>query len=192
MRTPVVTHLVVLSMIAWNAAQPPHALAQMQQPATEAGDSKQPANLKKEQIEKKVEEIKGKIDENETAKKASAGILKPIYDLAESISTPYVHWIAFALMMTGVVSFALQLVIGKLLLLAQLSFRITEILSDALGLAISLMGLVLATQAATENSTFVQSPASVISATAVGVLLGILFFYWGYQQESRAAQKKEK
>ena len=61
----------------------------------------------------------------------SAGILKPIYALAEYFSFPAFHWIAFAIMVAGVVSFALQLVLAKLVVLSKGSVSIKEILSDA-------------------------------------------------------------
>jgi hypothetical protein len=96
------------------------------------------------------------------------------------------HWAAFAIMATGVVSYALQLVIGKLVVLSRLGFSPAEILSDALGLAISLVGLVLTTQAAAENSTFTQSPAAVLSATATGLVCGFIFYRWGQSQEVQA------
>jgi len=139
-------------------------------------------------ISKTISETKKQIDENETAQEAAAGILRPIYQLAESLSFPAFHWIAFALMVTGVVSFALQLVIGKLVMLSRMHFSLMEILNDAVGLAINLLGLVLTTQAATQNSTFPASPAAVLSATAVGALLGLIFYFWGQSQEIRAAR----
>ncbi len=126
------------------------------------------------------------IDENETAQEASSSILNPIYQLAEMFSFPAFHWIAFALMVTGVVSFALQLVLAKLVVLSKLGLSLTEILSDALGLVISVVGLVLTTQAATENSRFTASPFAVLSATAAGVVVGFIFYLWGQSQEVQA------
>lgn len=134
----------------------------------------------------KVDEVAEKIDESERAKEVSAGILRPIYLLAEYLSFPAVHWLAFAIMATGVVTFALQLVLGKLVVLAKAGFSFTEILSDMLGLAISVVGLVLTTQAAVENSNFTQSPAAVLSASGVGVVLGFIFYLWGQRQEIQA------
>ncbi|MCA9080693.1 MAG: hypothetical protein KDA58_09050, partial [Planctomycetaceae bacterium] len=128
------------------------------------------------------------VDQNETAQEVSAGILQPIYLLAEACAAPTFYWSAFTLMMVGVVSYALQLVLGKLALLARLRFSLTETLSDALGLCISLIGLVLTTQAATENSTFTQSPAAVLSATLVGALVGFVFYRWGQDLEVRATK----
>jgi hypothetical protein len=92
-------------------------------------------------------------------------------------------------MAAGVVSFALQLVLTKLLLLAQLKMNLAEILSDALGLLISLVGLVLTTQAATQNSTFTASPAAVVSSAAVGLLAGFVFYIWGQRLELRATSR---
>lgn len=147
-----------------------------------------------EETRETVEEIAEDVDQSETAQEASAGILKPIYSLAEVLSFPAFHWVAFMLMAAGVVGFALQLVFAKLVVLSKMSLSITEILSDALGLAISLFGLVLTTQAAAENSTFTQSPAAVLSATVLGVLVGFLHYRWGQAQEVQAVvgRKHEK
>lgn len=135
-----------------------------------------------------VDKVAKEVDESETAKEASAGLLQAIYDLAEAMSFSAFHWVAFAVMATGVVSFALQLVLGKLVVLTKGGFSLTAILADALGLVVSLVGLVLTTQAATENSDFTQSPAAVLSAAAVGVIAGFLFYLWGQRQEIEAAK----
>ncbi len=140
-----------------------------------------------EEAKKKVQEIATQVDQSPKAKEISAGILQPIYQLAEQLSFPFFHWLAFAVMATGVVSYALQLVLGKLVVLMKMGFSPTEILSDAHGLVISLVGLVLTTQAAAENSTFTQSPFAVISAAAVGVVVGFIFYRWGQAQEVQAA-----
>lgn len=132
------------------------------------------------------------VDESEQAKEVSAGILKPIYQLAEAISFPAFHWIAFSLMVTAVVSFALQLTLGKLMVLARLGFSLSEILSDALGLTVSVVGLVLTTQAAAENSSFTSTASAVLSATAVGVVAGFVFYLWGQRQELQAAEGRKR
>ncbi|MDX1970335.1 MAG: hypothetical protein SFV23_24405 [Planctomycetaceae bacterium] len=138
--------------------------------------------------EQTADELKQTVDASPQAQEITAGILDPIYKFAELLAHPAIHWFAFALMATGVVSFALQLVIGKLVVLTRMHFSMTEVLGDALGLVISLIGLVLTTQAAAENSSFTQSPASVLSATGVGVVLGVIFYWWGQKQELRAAR----
>jgi len=138
-----------------------------------------------------VTEIAEKVNQDDRAQKVSAGILDHIYQLAERLSFPMYHWVAFALMVSGVISFALQLTLGKLFVLAKLSISPSEILADAQGLVISLVGLVLTTQAAAENSTFTQSPASVLSATAVGAVVGYLFYRWGKAQELAAADGRK-
>jgi hypothetical protein len=94
-------------------------------------------------------------------------------------------------MVTGVVSFALQLTLGKLVVLSRASFSPSEILSDLLGLAVSLIGLVLTTQAATENSTFTASAFAVISSTCVGAIVGLLFYVWGQRQELQAVEGRK-
>lgn len=135
--------------------------------------------------------IAEKVNQDARAQEVSAGILKQIYVLAEKMESPSFYWMAFGLMVAGVVSFALQLVLGKLLVLAKMSLSLTEIMSDVLGLAISLVGLVLTTQAAAQNSTFTTSPAAVLSATAVGAVLGFFFFRWGTAQELSAADGRK-
>lgn len=132
------------------------------------------------------------VDKSTTAKKVTAGILDPIYVIAESLSFEAFHWIAFTLMTAGVVSYALQLVIGKLVVLTRLYFSLGEVLSDLLGLVISVLGLVLTTQAAAENSQFTQSPALVLSAAIAGALVGLQFYLWGQSQELAAARGSAK
>jgi predicted cation transporter len=132
------------------------------------------------------------VNKNEQANEVSAGILKPIYRLAEVFSFPTFYWIAFALMVAGVVSFALQLTLGKLVVLARLGFCLTEILSDGLGLSVSLVGLVLTTQAAAENSSFASSAAAVLSATTVGAVMGLVFYLWGQRQELQAVEGRKR
>ena len=139
-----------------------------------------------------VEAAAGAVDENEQAQQASAGILQPIYSLAEAFSFPAFHWLAFAIMVGGVVSFALQLTLGKLIVLAKFGFSIPEILSDVLGLSVSVVGLVLTTQAAAENSSFTSSALAVLSATVLGVVVGFIFYLWGQRQELQAVEGRKK
>jgi hypothetical protein len=139
-----------------------------------------------------LEEITGRVNQSEQAQRVKAGILKPIYSLAETFSFSAFHWVAFAAMVAGVVSFALQLTLGKLVVLSRSSFSPSEILSDALGLAVSLIGLVLTTQAATENSNFAVSAFAVISSTCVGVIAGLVFYIWGQRQELQAVAGRKK
>ncbi len=186
--TILITVFAVLLVVTFSVAQESSNEDGVQEQARQIVDGAQD----------KVEAIAGEIDENETAQEASSSILNPIYQLAERFSFPAFHWIAFALMVTGVVSFALQLVLAKLFVLSKLGLSLTEILSDALGFVISVVGLVLTTQAATENSNFTASPFAVLSATATGVVAGFIFYLWGQSQEvqalkgRRAGVKKKK
>ncbi len=132
------------------------------------------------------------LDRNPQAQDASTSILEPIYQAARAITFPTFYWVAFALMAAGVVSYAFQLVLGKLVVLTKGSFNIREILSDTVGLSISAIGLVLTTQAATDNSTFAQSPSSVLSAAAVGVVLGLILYRWNQAEEVQAARGRQK
>ncbi len=72
----------------------------------------------------KVEEIAADLDENQQAQEASAGLLRQIYVLAEYFSVPTSHWVAFSRMVTGVVSFALQLVLATLVVLTGMSISV--------------------------------------------------------------------
>ena len=138
-----------------------------------------------------VDEIADRVDGDERAIQAKNSILTPIYRLAESMSFSAFHWIAFALMVAGVISYALQLVLGKLVVLSKMGLSFSEVLSDTMGLLISLVGLVLTTQAATENSSFTQSAFAVLSATALGVAVGFVFYLWGQRQELDAVEGRK-
>jgi hypothetical protein len=141
---------------------------------------------------KSVDRFASEVDQSQRAQQASESVLKPIYTLAEYLSFPAFHWLAFAIMVAGVVSFALQLVLAKLVVLAKSSFSLSEVLSDALGLVISLVGLVLTTQAATENSNFTQSAFAVLSATVVGAVAGLIFYWWAQRQEVEAVRGRKQ
>jgi hypothetical protein len=140
----------------------------------------------------KIKELGESLNQTQAVQDVSAGILEPIYNLAEFMAFPSFYWVAFALMVAGVVSFAGQLVFTKLILLFKLNLNIKEILGDLLGLVVSLTGLVLTTQAATQNSTFPENSIAVVSAAAVGVLLGFVFYLWGQKQEFHAARRIPK
>jgi len=56
---------------------------------------------------------------------------------------------------------------------------------------ISLVGLVLTTQAATENSTFTESSFAVLSSAAAGLVVGVIMFFWGTKQEAQAADAQK-
>ena len=139
-----------------------------------------------------LDEISERVNQSEQAQRVSAGILKPIYALAETFSFSAFHWVAFAIMVAGAVSFALQLTLGKLVVLSKFGFSPAEILSDALGLAVSLIGLVLTTQAATENSSFTASAFAVISSTSVGAIVGFVYYVWGQRQELQAVEGRKR
>ncbi len=141
---------------------------------------------------KKSEEIAKQIDQSPQAKEYSAGVLQPIYAMAEYLSFSWFHWLAFTVMVSGVVSFALQLVLAKLAVLAHGGFSLSQLLIDTQGLAISLIGLFLTTQAATENSAFTSSPAAVLSASAVGIIAGFLFYLWGQSEELQALRGRKE
>lgn len=156
-----------------------------------ASSAQEVAGSVQEAIGNKAEEFGNAMNQSQAVKEISAGVLDPIYKVAENIgqNQPWFYWVAFAVMAAGVVSFAGQVVFTKFLLLFKGSLNFREILSDLLGLAISVVGLVLTTQAAAENSQFTSTPAKVVSAAAVGVVAGIVFWMWGTSQEFRAVRR---
>ena len=172
--------------------QPTNQTESKSSPPTTTTKLKEVAGKLATDAEAEAAKIAKEVDKIPEAKKAAAGILQPIYAVAEALAFPAFHWLAFALMAAGVFSFALQLVLGKLIVLMRLGFSLKEIASDAVGFSISIVGLVLTTQAATENSTFTQSPTAVISATAVGAVLGIILYRWGQSQELEAAAGRSR
>lgn len=143
-------------------------------------------------LKEKATELALSVDENAQAQEISAGILQPIYQLAEAAEGTMFYWSAFTMMVTGVVSYSLQLVFGKLALLMRMRINLTETLSDAVALIISLVGLVLTTQAAAQNSEFTQSAFLVISASLVGVFVGFMMYRWGQDLELKAAEARSK
>ena len=155
--------------------------------AAQDADPKAPETSATEQVKETAEKLAKTLDKDPRAKTAAAGVLQPIYVVAENLAFPAFHWLAFALMAAGVVSYTLQLLLGKLVVLIRRGFSFGEILSDAFGLAISVIGLVLTTQAAAENSTFTQSAAAVLSATVAGAFVGLILYWWGQAQELQAA-----
>lgn len=143
------------------------------------------------QTKEKVGELADTLDRTEAAQEVSAGVLKPIYLLADSLAFPGFYWVAFMLMVAGSVSYLLQLVFGKVVVLSKGSMNVREILSDSVALSISVIGLVLTTQAATQNSTFSSTPSAVLSATVVGAVLGLCLYRWGQAEEVDAARGRK-
>ena len=90
-------------------------LPALAQAATE--DIKETASELAETAKQKIEGVAEQVDQTQQARDVSAGILKPIYLLAERISFPAFHWVAFTCMVAGVISFGLQLILGKLVVL---------------------------------------------------------------------------
>ena len=143
----------------------------------------------KASVGEKIDDVTNRVDSNEDAQKATDNILTPIKTFGSTISKiPGFYWVAFALMAAGFVSFLGQLVLGKLIMLTQLHFSLTEILSDTLGLLVSSIGLVLLTQAATVDGQFIDKPSLVLSASIVGAFFGLIFYFRGQTQELREAR----
>jgi hypothetical protein len=174
----------MMTVVAVLASGTPLPAQEADEPQQEAGGGiLDRANQTVDDAQRKFEDVAQQVNQSDEAELARAGILKPLYKLAEQFSFSAFHWLAFAVMVTGVVSFALQLTLGKLVVIARRGFSLMEILTDALGLVVSLVGLVLTTQAAAQNSSFTASPFAVLTATGVGALAGIVFYWWGQRQE---------
>jgi hypothetical protein len=159
-------------------------------PTSQESAPQEPAKPVTEQLRDKASEISETLNKNPDVQKVSAGILQPIYDAAEYIGFPMFHWAAFMLMVAGVISFGGQLILGKFFLLMRGSLNLKEILGDLLGFLASAVGLILTTQASAENSSFTREPAMVVSAAAVGVVFGLLCYWWGQSQEFAALRGK--
>lgn len=132
------------------------------------------------------------IEESQQAARLRAGLLAPIYVVADALAFSWFYWIAFALMFAGVVSWALQLILGKLVVASAGGFDMGEIISDSVVLAISVVGLVLTTQAAAQNSNFTTSSVAVLSSAIVGLVAGLILYYWGQRQELEAAKARSQ
>jgi len=139
----------------------------------------------------RVGELTDTLDQNRTVQDVSTGLLHPIYVAAKAIAFPTFHWLAFALMAAGVVSYTFQLVLGKLVVLTKGSINIREIISDFVSLMISTIGLILTTQAATESSSFPNSPTAVLSSALVGAIVGLVLYRWDQAEEVDAAHGRK-
>jgi heme/copper-type cytochrome/quinol oxidase subunit 3 len=167
-----------------NAAQ--HAARRAGEMTQQASEMTQQAA---QQAQAKAEEFAREMEKNKKAQDARDGILGWIYMLAELMAFKAFHWLAFMLMIAGVVSWSGQVIIAKLVVGASSStFDYRETISDSVVLAISLIGLVLTTQAAA-SSGFTASTVAVLSATAVGAVLGLVLYWWGQALELEAAKK---
>ncbi len=145
-----------------------------------------------EDASRRVRDVARTLDRNETVQEASRGLLDPIYDFSLSTTSPEFYWAGFALTSAGIISYSLQLVLSKLLLLFRGSINLREIVSDAVGLAISAIGLILVTQAAIDHESFADSPSSVLSAASVGIVAGLILYRWNHREESDALHGRRR
>ena len=140
----------------------------------------------------RLDELAGRLDQNRTVQDLSKHLLNPIDVASDACAFPAFHWMAFALMSAGVVSYALQLVLSKVIVLARGSFDVRAVMSDVFGLLMSGIGLMLTTQAAAGNSAFSESPIRVLSAAAVGIVAGLILYRWNHAEELEAAYGRQK
>ncbi len=140
----------------------------------------------------RLDELAGRLDQNRTVQDLSKHLLNPIDVASDACAFPAFHWMAFALMSAGVVSYALQLVLSKVIVLARGSFDVRAVMSDVFGLLMSGIGLMLTTQAAAGNSAFSERPIRVLSAAAVGIVAGLILYRWNHAEELEAAYGRQK
>ena len=76
--------LLLVATIGWS-----------QEAQTTPADS--PEQNLQEKLSEQVQEVSKKLNQSETAREVSAGILDPIYRLADVLAFPTFYWIAFAL-----------------------------------------------------------------------------------------------
>ena len=144
-------------------------------------------------VGERIGDAKERLDTDPQAQQATDHILSSIRDIGNKVvAVPGFYWIAFAMMTAGLVSFLLQLVLGKLIMLTQSHFSIVEIMSDAMGFLISLIGLTLLTQSATNEGLVIDRPSFVVTAAGLGAFVGLIFYFRGQTQELREARALAK
>lgn len=108
--------------------------------------------------------------------------------LGEFASFPAFPGTVFVLMVAGIVNYAFQLTLTKLVVLMKGGFNLREIAADMTGLLTSLGGLILTAQSPLFADNFLRSPSMVVAMTGSGVALGLLLYRWAQKQEVHATQ----
>lgn len=117
-----------------------------------------------------------------------------ILEWIEAAETFYMPWITWALVAAGIalfVSHSGQLVFGKLATLFKGSLQIGEIINDFLVAAFAGLSLPAILLIPIGGEAFINSPLQVLSAAAVGVLLGVYLFNHGVRLEMRGVEAKK-
>lgn len=117
-----------------------------------------------------------------------------ILEWIEAAETFYVPWITWALVAAGIalfVSHAGQLVFGKLATLFKGRLQFGEIINDFLVAAFAGLSLPAVLLIPVGGEAFINSPLQVLSAAAVGILVGVYLFNHGVRLELRGADAKK-
>lgn len=126
---------------------------------------------------------------SEEGRKTADSVLKWIHS-AELLYRPWLNWV---LVMVGIalfISHAGQLVIGKLWkLIRGRGFDLGEIINDFLVAGFSAMGLPAVLILPVGGESFISNPFAVLSAAAVGMVLGVYLYGHGINQEMKAGQE---
>ena len=128
--------------------------------------------------------------ESEEGKQASATVLEWIQS-AESLYTPWMNWALVAVGIALFVSHAGQLLLGKLwALIRGKGFSFCEFCNDFLVAAFAGLSLPVVLLIPTGSGAFISNPLQVLSAAAVGMILGVILYTHGMNQEMQAAQER--
>ncbi len=146
-----------------------------------------------DKAEELTEAAKAKAEEfeqSERAKKASAAVLEWVQS-AEQLYRPWINWCLIAVGIGLFISHAGQLILGKLWALVRgKGFNFFECVNDFLVAAFAGLSLPVVLLIPTGHGAFISSPIMVLSAAAVGMILGVILYTHGMKQEMLAAQEE--
>ncbi|MFT4640004.1 MAG: hypothetical protein ACI8T1_003329 [Verrucomicrobiales bacterium] len=101
------------------------------------------------------------------------------------------NWALVAVGIALFVSHAGQLIIGKVWALVRgKGFSICEFFNDFLVAAFAGLALPIVLLIPTGSGAFISNPLQVLSAVAVGMILGVILYTHGMKQEMLAAQER--
>jgi hydrogenase expression/formation protein HypC len=110
---------------------------------------------------------------------------------ADSLYRPWINWAMVAVGIALLTSHAGQLVVGKFwTLIRGKGFNVCEIINDLLVTAFSGLALPVVLLIPTGRGAFISSPLAVLSAAAVGLIIGVFLYTHGMKQEMLAGQER--
>lgn len=128
--------------------------------------------------------------ESEEGQQASATVIEWIQS-AESLYTPWMNWALVAVGIALFISHAGQLLLGKLWALVRgKGFSFGEFVNDFLVAAFAGLSLPVVLLIPTGSGAFISNPLQVLSAAGVGMILGVILYTHGMNQEMQAAQER--